>query len=800
MPKSKQILSKPETDKESTDDEMVSPSKTDDEILSPSKTDELLKQPKTKISNKNIPTTNFYLSNYNNLKKLLQKESDEHLKFYQNISKLYFANSKKRGMLIMYEMGFGKTIGSIAIAKEIEKQDPDRKIVVLVAKSLVNNYIDNIVKYNNAHGINESREDVEDNYNFVSLNASNMYKQVSALGDVNEIISPESLENTLLIIDEAHLLFNSIVNGSKNGLSLYNLIMNTKNIKLIFLSGTPMINSPFELVPCFNMLNGTTLFPEFQDEFNSYFIEDVKIVKNGKKEIITKMKNKHKFQNRIAGMVSYYGNIFENVNSEDYPELLPIIEVKIPMSKEQYMRYYDMRERESREKAFGKNASGRFSTKSDTQSSYRIKSRLVCNALIPEYAITLKENKIVEKKINEIKEADLTDNLHVYSPKNEKVLEIINKYPRNKGYITCEFRESEGIAFTARTLEANGFELYKLSSHYVESIKNYISDEEQEENETEESKSASSKGGRKRADTAENNDDTDDEYLEFIEEYIGGAKSVKKKSSVKKSSVKKSPVKKSPVKKSLSHSGKKRYYIIISGNISHDERSQLLEVFNKKENVNGDIIAVALLTRAGAMGIELKDTLYVIHLGPYWNQMLLEQFNARGARFRSHVNLSKKDRKVQPYILLATIPENVKKEKDKLSAKTNESTSTDEYLYERAVKAKIVINEFLLALIEASVDCLIHNEKVNKVECRKCSPTNQLLYNYESNIEDDMKLSDPCKLPDQKKIKVKKIEVNGKTYYYNDKKQIFTFSEELNGYKPLANDDPDYGVVLEKIY
>ena len=122
-----------------------------------------------------------------------------------------------------------------------------------------------------------------------------------------------SLDGKLIIIDEAHNIFNAITNGSKNAIHLYNAIMKATDIKLLFLTGTPIINHPFEIVPCINMLAGyirldpnivgkqkarqqvTTLLPEMWDDFNMLFIDGVNL------------KNKSKLQNRIHGLVSYYG-------------------------------------------------------------------------------------------------------------------------------------------------------------------------------------------------------------------------------------------------------------------------------------------------------------------------------------------------------------------------------------------------------------------------------------------------------------------------------------------------------------
>jgi SNF2 family DNA or RNA helicase len=168
----------------------------------------------------------------------------------------------------MYDMGFGKTISAASIAETSITTEPSRKVIILVAKSLVNNYKENLKVLKPSY----TSDQIDKNYEFITMNAQNMYKKISTVNESNDITKQQSLENVLLIVDEAHLLFNSIVNSSKNGLSLYNLIMATKDIKLIFLTGTPMINTPFELVPCFNMLNGSTLFPETVDEFNKFCI------------------------------------------------------------------------------------------------------------------------------------------------------------------------------------------------------------------------------------------------------------------------------------------------------------------------------------------------------------------------------------------------------------------------------------------------------------------------------------------------------------------------------------------------
>ena len=51
----------------------------------------------------------------------------------------------------------------------------------------------------------------------------------NVLNNINKV----NLEDKIIIIDEAHNLFNSISNGSKIANEFYDLVMNTKKIKLI---------------------------------------------------------------------------------------------------------------------------------------------------------------------------------------------------------------------------------------------------------------------------------------------------------------------------------------------------------------------------------------------------------------------------------------------------------------------------------------------------------------------------------------------------------------------------------------
>ena len=67
-------------------------------------------------------------------------------------------------------------------------------------------------------------------------------------------------DNAVVIVDEAHNFVSRIVNKLKQKKSisyqLYDLLMSAQNVRIVFLSGTPIINYPNEIGILFNMLRG----------------------------------------------------------------------------------------------------------------------------------------------------------------------------------------------------------------------------------------------------------------------------------------------------------------------------------------------------------------------------------------------------------------------------------------------------------------------------------------------------------------------------------------------------------------
>ena len=233
-----------------------------------------------------------------------------HQKVIRDYLNLY---SPYRGLLLLHGLGAGKTCGSITIA---EGMKTDRKIFIMTPASLKMNFftelkkcgdtlfrkkqfwefvsvvgepelvnilssalslpIEYIKKQKGAWLVDASKPS-----NFSSLSSQ---EQTSVDNQLNEMIRTKYIDinynglnqthinnftnnmttnpfdNGVVIIDEAHNFVSRIVNKLKQKKSiaytLYELLLSAQNCKVIFLTGTPIVNYPNEIGVLYNMLRG----------------------------------------------------------------------------------------------------------------------------------------------------------------------------------------------------------------------------------------------------------------------------------------------------------------------------------------------------------------------------------------------------------------------------------------------------------------------------------------------------------------------------------------------------------------
>jgi superfamily II DNA or RNA helicase len=802
--------------------------------------------------------TNFTLQLVEYFKKHKWGNEYNFLKYYQNIVRMFIndVDIDARGILCTLEMGLGKSIVAMSIAMDMIKT---RQPIVLLTKSLQKNMRGAIIKYVKLRKEHDpdyylcrlSQEDLEKwidrNFSFVSMNASNMLKQMgkAAEGRVleeldsalekkfGEVLKLPSLDGKLLIVDEAHNLFRAITNGSKNAIGLYDLVVKSKNLKVMFFTGTPIANDPFELVPCFNMLGskipGKITLPENYKDFNKLFVDD----KNGR------IKNKDKFQNRILGLVSHVshkstpgagiGIGADSTTKVEIPEELPTIVEKVPMDAEQYVIYQLARDKE-KEEGTGKGMGNRFADtpamtkpKSTAASSYRVKSRQLSNYCPPA-------------GLREVKDPEDIPLDKSGSPKYEKIYQNILKHKNQLGIMYSQFVGPGGLGTFQRFLQSHGWVEVKISTGKRKlPAEDKIMDLEHagpgEQGELDEyiDNPAIAESDESSPEIVGNGlYETDSEYRNLLASrtykydiLLNGPAlpSVDAVLNNIDSELTKVPEDVWWMRGGLDK-GTNEYdyndnindynddynisdafggaqpagrFAVISGDVDVEDRSSIQDMFNSDENKHGGIIDLIMLSSTGAEGLDLKNVRHIHILEPYWNWGRIAQIKARGVRNDSHIALPKEEKNVQPYVYLAVPPTSE-------TLPTGEiPPTTDTELYYESVTNQVTIESFNEALKEVSIECVVNGEK----HCRVCNPTNSKLTT--DDIERDIRGTDPCSQISEAQIKAEEIIINDEKYYYTPDPnsiydyKIFIYDATIDSYRQLRESDPKFAKIIDAI-
>ncbi len=227
-----------------------------------------------------------------------------------------------RGLLLLHALGSGKTCTSIAIAEGMKS---DKRIFVMTPASLSKNFFSQlkdcgdhlyrknqywefvsivgqpeyekllssalsisptyIQKHKGAwlvdvkkppnftdlstseqNAIDEQLDEmIKHKYKEIHYNAPNIQRIFTDLSE-NHTVNP--FDNTVVLIDEAHNFVSRIVNQIKKPTSisyiLYDYLMKATNVKIVMMTGTPIINYPNEIGILFNMLRGAIKTWTFQ--------------------------------------------------------------------------------------------------------------------------------------------------------------------------------------------------------------------------------------------------------------------------------------------------------------------------------------------------------------------------------------------------------------------------------------------------------------------------------------------------------------------------------------------------------
>jgi len=250
-------------------------------------------------------------------------------------------HSPYRGIVLYHGLGVGKTRSSIAAVEGYALRN--KRIVIMVPASLAQNYKSEIIKFSSvgspwmktwnivniksnlkiADALNidvkiarkhsgvlcipDIPEDFPEEYivktkltwktlstqeQSIALDVLNYIVEtrftfINYNGVTQEYISSldkDFFDNSFVVIDETHNFISRVINGGKVSKQLFNMIMNAKNIKMVLLTGTPIINHPFELSLLINLVRGPIEVYDASFLKTAKGIPELKEVKDGLKE------------------------------------------------------------------------------------------------------------------------------------------------------------------------------------------------------------------------------------------------------------------------------------------------------------------------------------------------------------------------------------------------------------------------------------------------------------------------------------------------------------------------------------
>ena len=513
------------------------------------------------------------------------------------------------------------------------------------------------------------------------------------------------------------------------------------------------------------------------------------------------MKNINVFKRRILGLTSY----FRSAQEELLPSYIPNAEGKIyhiektEMTEHQFGIYEKIRklelDKEERLKKMRMQQQNKVGEELfNIKSTYKIFSRTACNFTFPagierpiptmrdgedtteEVVDVASENTIdvdieekeekEEKNISENEEANYSrrieaalkaldankegtnmkeylnkEDLYTCSPKFAKVLENINN-PDNEGLhlIYSHYRTMEGIGILRMILLANGYAEFKIKRN-----------------------------------------DNSWELVEKEEE-----------------------------------KGKPKF-VLYTGTETAEEKEIIRNVYNSMweyvptsisnrlreigENNNfGDIIKLLMITSSGAEGINLRNTRFVHIVEPYWHNVRVEQVVGRARRICSHQDLPEELRTIKVYLYLSVLTQKQKTDDKHITLNLRDGGfTTDEIIYNNAVRKQQINEQLLMAVKESAVDCNLYSGTSKKDEeamvCYGFGKVESNQYSSYPSFERD--LQDKGGL-DVKKVRWEGVEIkeNNETYvlnpntndvyYYDSYKNALELGTELLLYGKLV--------------
>jgi len=757
---------------------------------------------------------------------------------HQNIVRDYLnLYSPYRGLLIYHGLGSGKTCTSIAIAEGMKS---DRPVYVLTPASLSMNYMSelkkcgdplykknqfwefidtkkepqhlaplasvmalteefvrhqggvwmvNVKNESNYESLSSDEKDqiekqidamIQAKYRNVNYNANNFMSKLTHYAG-GEGINP--FNNSVVIVDEAHNLVSRIVNKlnkpESTSYKIYQYLMSATNVKVIFLSGTPIINYPNEIAIMFNMLRG----------FIKTWTFNVRVTTANKtnKEEILKWFDKEKF--RLFDYLDYSGDrLTITRNPFGFVSMKKRANAKgLDEGADEFDKYDGI-------------ALGEEGNMTDEAFEANVKRILKKhNVEVAETGVTIENhtalpdekdafiNMFIDIDTGIIKNVDLLQ---------RRILGLTSYFKSAQEKLLPRYKKDTDFSIVAAEMSDYQFDIYALArkderdrdkknnqkKHMGKEMFSEMSstyDAETYENKLKSAlkylkdhsadilhKDHLQQYSHKLLKLLENITTPDHAGLHLVYsqfrtiEGIGIIKLILEANGFAEFKLVKNAGS-WDIKETEGDEGLPRF-VLYTGTESKEEKEIVRNIYNSNwssvpetvkvklnaiagNNYMGEIIKIFMITASGAEGINLENTRYVHIVEPYWHPVRTEQVVGRARRICSHSNLPEELRDVHVFLYLSVLSKEQKTSKKNIELRTNDVSrtnksrpvTTDEYLYELSNTKDEISRQILKAVKETAMDCSLHKSKEEKLVCYTFGKVSSNEFSSVPNLEMD---------------------------------------------------------------
>lgn len=670
-------------------------------------------------------------------------ETKVQLRKYQQFIGAYLnPRTPYRDILLYHGLGSGKTVNVINLLNIIYNYDPNINVIILIKASLRDDPWMSELKIWLGRDPNE--ENIDNVSKLARYNTIHFVHYDSPYADndfINVMKSLDTSKPTIYIIDEAHNFIRNVYSNinskiGKRAQIIYEYIVKdkreNKDTRVVLISATPGINTPFELSLMFNMLRPGIL-PTSELEFNRTFISESTY------PILNPLK-RNMFERRILGLVSYYIGATPDLYARQELKY-----VNLPMSDYQYniYRVFEKLEAEIQKRArrYGKSSQ-----------LYRTYTRQACNFVFP-YVNTHVTGELRPRpgkfRISE-KAADDFEKGKTNKITEDSEREMLNKYLNALQYFLTE-TEKHFVSIHKKDLAAgrtifDDLEDFKAGFDKVfnkKFLKYYDSDSPKSQL-LDEMYNSSPKM------TA----------IAFMS-YVSPGKVMVYTNYVVMEGIDMMKIYYRMIGfDDYTLSKENMGYCEYHGRIDPKDRIKVKNMFNDKDNIYGNKCKVIMLSPSATEGIQLYNIRQEHIMEPYWTEVRIQQVIGRGIRQCSHKDLPMSERVVSVYRYKVIKPQT-------LDPDDTVRTTTDEYIEDQAKAKANLIESFLSAMKEAAVDCELfkaHNMMTQSYYCFKF-PENTIMGQnvgpaYREDIKEDIKYDSGLYSKNSKVERIKVIKID----------------------------------------